>query len=132
MAASAESQRPLGAGRHVFALVLAALLGGAVWVTISITSVHAEAFDDQAYFTVGLPVIALGCLLLGHVVPYKAWRYGLVAIGTHAVALIVLVVQTGAAGLVAVGLGFFALIAVPMILAGWLGAWLRLRDQQGR
>jgi len=104
------------------AMIAAAVLGIVVWFAVAASSLEAEAFDDASYFTIGLPIIGIGCAFLGYRVPVRAWRYGLVAMGTHAVGLLVVAVGGGNLSLLPLGLGLLALISLPMAAAGLAGA----------
>lgn len=103
------------------ALGTAAALGALVWIAISVWSLEVEAFDAEAYFTIGLPVIAIGCAVLGFLVPVRAWRYGVVAMGTHGLALVLIAASGTELSMLPVGLAILALIAIPMALAGEAG-----------
>lgn len=104
------------------ALVVAAVLGIVVWLGVAAVSLEAEAFDDVSYFTIGLPIIGIGCAVLGYRYPVRAWRYGLVAMGTHAVLLLLVATAGDNLSLLPLGLGGLALIALPMAAAGQAGA----------
>ena len=104
------------------AMIAAAVLGAVVWLAVTASSLEAEAFDDVSYFTIGLPVIGIGCAFLGYRVPVRAWRYGLVAMSTHAIGLLLVSIGGGNLSLLPIGLGVLALISVPMAAAGLAGA----------
>lgn len=104
------------------AVIAAAVLGAVVWFGVAASSLGAEAFDEESYFTIGLPIIGIGCAFLGYRVPVRAWRYGLVAMGSHAVLLLVVSIAGGNLSLLPIGLGLLALISLPMAAAGLAGA----------
>lgn len=110
------------AKKENLALVAAAAIGILTWVGISIASLEAEAFDDETYFTIALPIVALVCAYLGFTVPVKPWRYGLVAIGMHGLALVYLAAVGPELSMLPVGLAILGVIAIPMCLAGMVGA----------
>src|SRR5687768_16183506 len=65
----------------------AVLLGAGTWFALSLMTNRPEAWDSPLYWSIGLPVLFLGCVILGYLGSRSAWRWGLVAIGAQAVSL---------------------------------------------
>jgi hypothetical protein len=112
----------ISAKRQNLALAAAAATGILTWLGVSYTSLEAEAFDDRTYFTIALPIVAIVCAYLGFAVPVQPWRYGLVAIGMHGLALLLLSATGPELSMLPVGLAILGVIAIPMCLAGMAGA----------
>ncbi|QDU83700.1 hypothetical protein Pla163_08010 [Planctomycetes bacterium Pla163] len=112
----------ISAKRQNLALAAAAATGILTWLGVSYTSLEAEAFDDRTYFTIALPIVAIVCAYLGFSVPVKPWRYGLVAIGMHGLALLYLSSVGPELSMAPVGLAILGVISIPMCLAGMVGA----------
>jgi hypothetical protein len=81
-----------------------------------------EVFDIAPYWYFGLPVCYLAAGLLGYLGPVRSWRWSLDMIGTHMVGTILF---TGSGlNLWPIALVFGLVLALPGILAGWLGAFV--------
>jgi hypothetical protein len=84
---------------------------------------HRELFDIAPYWYFGLPVCYLVAGVLGYLGPLRSWRWSLEMIGTHMAATILF---TGSGlNLWPLALVFGLALALPGILAAWLGARVR-------
>ncbi|HZJ12235.1 MAG TPA: hypothetical protein VFD26_06235 [Methyloceanibacter sp.] len=86
--------------------VLAVILGAADWELTRQIVHRREAWDDPLYWQLGYPVLLLAAFLMGMVWRDRPWRWvvGLIA---------------GPAGLI-----MFALLALPCLLAAYVGRWI--------
>jgi hypothetical protein len=81
-----------------------------------------EVFDIPPYWYFGLPVCYLAAGVLGYLGPVRSWRWSLDMIGTHMAGTILF---TGSGlSLWPVAVVFGLALALPGILAGWLGAFV--------
>lgn len=124
MSQNQERQGKGATSKHVWGIAAAAGLGACVWIVMAKRSAGHDAWDDVEYFTWGLPLIGLGCLVLGYWAPHRAWRYGAVAMATQAAGLLL---GGGFGNLWPVSVLLVMAIALPMMLAGLVGAWARRR-----
>lgn len=104
----------------------AALVGGAVlWLATAGVSGRTEAWDSPMYWALAYP-LAIGLAgVLGYRNPERPWRWGLVVMLVQA---LVLALTAGSFGLLPLGLGLFAVLALPPIAVARLGARMRLRQ----
>jgi hypothetical protein len=122
------------------ATVLAVVAGLAVWVSIALLGggvrngvfVVREAWDTPAYFSIGLPMLAVAGGVAGFLAPRRVWRWPLwIAVG-HTLG-VALVHPTGTSlgliplALVFAGLPLVILLLVPTIVGGIIrrGGWDR-------
>jgi len=105
--------------RDAWLYAIALVAGAAVWILVSRATGRAEAWDSDAYFSLGIPVVCFTALLLGIVQPFHAWRWGVMpSVGQ----LVALLVSQGVGNLLPLGVFVFAILAVPAVLAARAGA----------
>lgn len=109
------------AGPIRFDLPLAAAAGALTWIGICIADDRREAFDSPLYLTVGLPLLAVLCFVLGRARPGRTWRIAFACGGGQA--LVAFVANPGA-NLLPLGLIAFALLSLPLAAAAALGGRL--------
>lgn len=101
---------------------LSALSGVAVWLGLMHLSGVREGWDSPLYFSVGIPLVALVAAISGFLVPIRAWRWGLLPMGAQAA---IAFASNPTAGLLPLGLVFFAVLALPCILGAYLGVLVK-------
>src|SRR5688572_3584359 len=103
-----------------------ALTGGAVlWLLTMLISDRREAWDSSAYWILTYPLCLVLSGWLAYREPVRPWRW---ALATMLVQPVVMAVTSGGSfGLLPLGLILFTILALPAVLAAWVGAWLRLR-----
>jgi hypothetical protein len=102
----------------------AAAAGAVLWVGATALGGRREAWDSSLYWTVAYPAgIVLGCVF-GYLATERPWRWGLTLMIAQAITLAVMTFEFG---LLPLGLIMFGVLAVPPMLAGLTGAWLRSR-----
>jgi hypothetical protein len=84
-----------------------------------------EAWDTQAYFAVGLPVLAIAVAMASFYIPERIWRWPLWLVGGHqaGVLLVGIGMQSGLSLLllaVILGVLLAAIFAVPALLGSLL------------
>ena len=122
------------------ASALAAGAGFAVWVSISVLSggmwngslVVREAWDTPAYFSVGLPVLAVAGAVAGFLAPRRVWRWPLwIAVG-QALGMALVHPPGTDLGLLPLALIFAGLpLIVILFVPAIAGGILRLRGWHG-
>lgn len=93
---------------EALAIIACAITGAAVWITIKQNSGATDAWDDPAYWSRGLPIMAAATLLAGLAAPRWFLLLGLAVVVPQAAILM----RTGAANLLPFTLFFFAAIAL--------------------
>ena len=110
-----------------FLLLGIPLVGLLAWVGVSIYSGEEEAWDSNAFFIVGLPLMMLASAVAGYIEPRRAWRWGLGAVCLQPVALLL----NGRIGpLFIAGLLTFCVIAALCVGMAYLGVGLRRMMQR--
>jgi hypothetical protein len=108
--------------RDAWLYAIALVVGAAVWIVVSRATGRAEAWDSDAYFSLGIPVVCFAALLLGMVQPLHAWRWGVMPFVGQ---LVTLLASQGVGNLLPLGIIVFAILAVPGVLAARAGAFIR-------
>jgi hypothetical protein len=97
----------------------------ALWLLVAALGGRAEAWDSPLYFTVAVPLAVAVAALFGALAPQRAWRWGGWLMAGQATALLF---SAGPGSLLPLGLALFAVLALPCMASGLLGAWLRRRS----
>lgn len=101
-------------------LYLVAILGGAaIWIAIALATGRREAWDSGLYFTVGIPVVCLGSMILAFLEPKRWWRWGVLPIAGQFVCMLL---TQGPGNLLPLGILVFGVLSVPSIIAAGVGA----------
>jgi hypothetical protein len=99
-----------------------AAIGAATWFYVSQVGHRREAWDDPAYFTIALPLIAGAAAVVSFFVPEKPWRWAMIPFGAQA---LVTFFQNPTANLMPLGLIVFAifgaLCAIPAAIGAMIG-----------
>ena len=103
---------------------LAAGSGILVWVAVSMLSGRREAWDSEAYYQIGLPVLCVVSAVLGYFEPDRPWRWGAIPLAAQAVTMFAM---QGLGNLWPLGLIVTGVLAVPPILTAKFGTFLRTR-----
>jgi peptidoglycan/LPS O-acetylase OafA/YrhL len=105
--------------------VVAGVLG---WDLVRLLGNHSEAWDDPTYWRIGYPILLFTAFILAMGFPARPWRWVLIMIGSQAVwSLFLAIVADGAPNLFPLGLGVFALLALPCLAAAYVGQWFGAR-----
>jgi hypothetical protein len=108
------------------ALSIAALAGLALWTAVSLSMGGGEPWDADRYWTLACPAALVLSLALGLAFPRRAWCWGAVVMLAQ---VPVVIAVSGVGPLLAAGVVYAALLAVPAMLASALGGWWRRRLQ---
>ncbi len=114
--------------REYWLYVVAVAAGVLVWVVLSAVSGEREAWDSPLYFLVGIPVLCAVAAALALVEPKRPWRWAVVPLLSQAVWM---VLSQGPGNLLLLGLLFFAVLSVPLLIAAWIGAFFGKRRARG-
>lgn len=115
-------------GPDIVPLAIAVVAGVLSWDLVRLLGEHREAWDDQLYWTLGLPLMLATAFMLGLGFPEHPWRWALSIIAAQAIWATFLTFATeGDLSLLPLGLVTFAALALPCILAAYVGQWLRRR-----
>ncbi|WP_052772766.1 hypothetical protein [Luteimonas sp. FCS-9] len=107
----------------------ASVAGAALWALASAAAGGVEPWDIASFWTMAYPV-ALGLsAVLGLVFPVGAWRWGALVV---LMLVPVTVVVSGIGPLLAAGVLYAALLAIPAMLLSWLASQLRRRHAARR
>ncbi|ASR43594.1 hypothetical protein BEN78_09635 [Xanthomonas citri pv. mangiferaeindicae] len=105
-------------------LSIAALAGFALWSVVSLSMGGGEPWDAELYWTLACPAALALSLALGLAFPIRAWCWGAVVMLAQ---VPVVIAVSGVGPLLAAGVVYAALLAVPAMLASALGGWCRRR-----
>lgn len=102
---------------------LGVLLAGILyWLAVNAISGTMEPWDAPSYWTIAYPIALAIAGLAGFLSRLPAWLVGSLVIFAQ---LPVMLAGAGIGPLIAAGLLFLGLLAIPAIAAAWLGARLR-------
>jgi hypothetical protein len=109
-------------------LAIAVVAGILAWDLVRLLGEHADAWDDPYYWTIALPLMLGTAFMLGLGFPEHPWRWGLAIVFAQATwATFLDFAGDGEISLLPDGLLTFALVALPCVLAAYVGQWLRAR-----
>lgn len=116
--------------RTKIAFGVATVLGAIIWLTTSALTGRREPWDAPQFWTVAYP-IAIACGgVLGYLFPVRPWRWVFVLMFMQGV---VMIFGGSGLGLLPLGLILLAILALPAVGAGYLGARLSpWRDRPDR
>ncbi|MEN5062427.1 hypothetical protein [Luteimonas sp. TWI1416] len=106
------------------ALSIAAIAGLALWSVVSLSSGGIEPWDAARYWTLACPAALLLSLALGIAFPVRGWVWGAVVMLAQ---LPVVIAVSGIGPLLAAGVVYTVLLALPAMLASAIGGWWRRR-----
>jgi hypothetical protein len=110
-------------------VVIAAVVGLALWFAAALATGKREAWDASAYWLVAYPVAILISAFLGYTFPERPWRWAIVLFESQFLAMCLRNGDLG--GLLPMGMILFAIIALPAVLAAKLASRLSERSEQG-
>lgn len=104
----------------------AALVAGIAVTETAITSVAPYEVDWPWFHTIGFGAICLAAGVMGFIEPRHAWRWGILPIAAIPAWI---AFRSGTLGpMWPLFLMAFMSLAIPPMIAGWIGAWLRRRS----
>jgi len=110
-------------GRDTAAAFALSLFGGlSLWTLTAFLGHRREPWDAAGYWTIAYPLAILFAAMLGAFCPSRPWRWAVTIISSQ---LIVMIASGSDFSLLPLGLALLALLSLPAIAAGYLGAWLR-------
>ncbi len=102
---------------------LSIFIGVAFWVIMTRVTGNTEAWDNSLYYKIGLPILGIINILLGIYKPNKPWRWGLLTTISQAIPMVFL--SNGDWNLWPLTIMAFAILSIPMILANYIGYFIR-------
>jgi peptidoglycan/LPS O-acetylase OafA/YrhL len=111
--------------KTAIAHVIAIVVGIGVWIVLE-QATGQEAWDDDAYWFVGYPIMLVVAGLLGYWVPRGFWRWPIWLISAQAVWAIAS--NSGQAIIPLIPLMIFLVLFLPCFLASFIGFWLARRQ----
>lgn len=104
------------------------LCGLVVYLAIVATSGRNEAWDDGAYYVLGIPFMCAAVFVIGYLFPAKPWRWALgMAGGQMAGALL----NGSSLSLLPFAVIFMMVISIPQFIAAFFGSRLAARKAAG-
>lgn len=96
-------------------VVIALLIGAALWTIASLASGRREAWDAAVYWALAYPAALVASALLGYFFPVRAWRWPLALFAGQFVAMVIRNGELG--GLWPLGLALFGVLSLPAVVA---------------
>ena len=104
--------------------VLSFVTGMALWAMVAFYGGRAEPWDSELYWTAGYPLALMTAGIVGAAYPWRTWGW---ALGLMFAQIRVMVAGGSGLGMLPFGMVFLAILALPLMIAARLGAWLRSR-----
>ena len=103
-----------------YAVIMALVIGFALWLVASLLTAKREPWDSAAYWIVAYPLAIAACALLGYRFPDRPWRCALVLFESQFLAMCM---RNGELGnLWPMGVLSFAVVALPGVVAAQIAA----------
>jgi hypothetical protein len=102
----------------------ALVLGAGIWMIIVFLSGRREAWDSSLYFSLAMPLVCVGSLVLAMLEPVQSWRWGVIPFAGQFIAMLM---SEGVGNLLPLGIIAFAIFSLPAIVAARIGAFLSYR-----
>ena len=102
--------------------------GGVLWLATMAASGKREAWDSGLYWIGAYPLAILLAAWLGYEFPRHAWRWGLAIMLAQAVTLAATSLDFS---MLPLGLIVFSILALPLVGAAMLAAWLTRCGKSG-
>lgn len=104
----------------------ASSLGGlVVYLAITVASGKNEAWDDGAYYSIGIPFMCIAAFIIGYLFPAKPWRWALSMAGGQAAGALLL---GSSLNLLPLAVIFMTIVSIPQFIAAFLGSKLAVRN----
>ena len=108
--------------KDVWLYVAAFVVGVIVWITVSNATGKREAWDSDAYFSLGMPAVCAASFVLGMIQPLRPWRWGVTPLIGQ---FLTMLVTQGVGNLLPLGIIVFGALSLPSILTARAGAFVR-------
>ncbi len=104
-----------------FPYAASSLCGLVVYLAITIATGKNEAWDDGAYYSIGIPLMCMVAFAIGYLFPAKPWRW---ALGMAGGQMIGALLNGSSLSLLPFAIVFMVVISIPQFIAVLLGAKL--------
>jgi hypothetical protein len=103
-------------------VVIAIIIGAIIWTVFKVIARPQDPTDLLFYWQIGYPISILLSGIMGILFPERFWQWGIYIIFIQLVMTMFL--TEGDWNLLPPGILFYALLTVPCIIAGYIGAWV--------
>ena len=115
--------------REHWLIVIAAAIGILVWVVVSAVASKREAWDSPLYFAAGIPFLCMVAGALALIEPDHPWKWAVVPLAAQAVWMFI---TQGVGNLAPLGIVFFGILAIPLLISARIGAFFGKRRAKDR
>jgi hypothetical protein len=110
--------------RKHWLVVIAGAIGISIWVVVSTVSSKSEAWDSPLYLVVGMPLLCVVAGVFAFIEPNNPWKWAVVPLAAQAVWMFM---TQGIGNLAPLGVLFFGVLAIPLLIAARIGAFFAKR-----
>jgi hypothetical protein len=111
---------------HFFPYAASSLCGLVVYIAIIMATGRNEAWDDGAYYSLGMPFMCIAVFIIGYLFPLKPWRWALAMAGGQMVGALL---NGSSLSLLPFAMIFMVVISIPQFIAAFFGAKLATRKE---
>jgi len=105
--------------KPIWAVVTAAAIGAATWIYVAQVGTRREAWDNEIYFSLAIPLIGLVAAVVSFFVPSRFWRWAMIPFAAQA---LIGVLQNPTANMLPLGLIMFAIFGAMCMVPAAVGA----------
>lgn len=105
--------------KPIWAVLTTAAIGAATWIYVARVGTRREAWDNEIYFILAIPLIGLTAAVVSFFAPSRFWRWAMFPFAAQA---LVAVVQNPTANMLPLGLIMFAMFGAMCMVPAELGA----------
>ena len=108
------------------AALICVVIGIALEVGVTLVSGRREAWESRVYWTVGLPLAALGAAIIGYRTAGRGWLSTALIVPAQVAAMMV---RSGSGGgLWPLALALSSVLSLPFVVVAWIARRLRGTD----
>lgn len=97
-------------------------IGAIVWIVFKTIAQTKDPTELLSYWQIGYPISIFFSGIMGIFFPDRPWRWGIIIIWVQF--FLGLITTKGDLNLLPPGMLFYALLTVPCIISGYIGAWV--------
>ena len=114
--------------QKVFHSFLAVMFGGAIWLYFWMASGGHDPQGGDSYWAIGYPIMTVGTITFGYLFRERPWKWGVYIIGSQL--FIGFYKMSGDLNQLPIGLLVQFIIAIPLVVGGYFGAWLYKKSKK--